>query len=66
MGRPYCVVPVGADLTLLDLLLPVVDGDLFLQLPALLLQLGACRLRHLGVSVSVKIASYDEYSCSRL
>ena len=63
MGRPYCVVPVGADLTLLDLLLPVVGGDLLLQLPALLLQLGA---RHLGVAVSDDLASYDEYSCSRL
>ena len=65
MGTPYCVVPVGADITLLDLLLPVVDGDLLLQLPALLLQLGACRLRHLGVSVCDEFASYDKYSRSR-
>ena len=66
MGRPYCLVPVGAALTPLDLLLPVVDGDLLLQHPALLDELGMCRLRHLGGSVNVKIASYDEYNCSRL
>ena len=63
MVRPYFVVPMGADLTLLDPLLPVVGGDLLLQLPALLLQLGA---RHLGVEVSDDLASYDEYDCSRL
>ena len=63
MGRPYFFVPMGADLTLLDPLLPVVGGDLLLQLPELHLQLGDC---YLGVKVNDGLTSCDENDCSRL
>ena len=63
MVRPYLVVAMGAALTLADPLLLVVGGDLLLQLPELLLQLGAC---YLGVKVSDGLTSYDEYDCLRL
>ena len=64
MGGPYSLVPVGATLTPLDLVLVVVGGRLLLQLPEPRDELVTSRLRHLGGLVNVELSSHDEFNCS--